>query len=250
LRKTPFLLFLLPAVLFADEVYLKGAGTISGRIVEQTATMVTVDIGGGVMGVQMSNVDHIVKARTALDDYDERASRLGPQDVNGWRELGRWATQQGLNTQERQAYQKVLAIAPNDAEANEALGLVLLDGRWVTEEEGYRARGYVKYDGEWMTSAEAQSFRESAAADQAREDAGQRAREADTDRMLADSRAEKAAEQAGSDQARQAADAGWSQTQPVYWGGWGYGMTGWPSPPVGVRQPIAAPARVPSRVPR
>jgi hypothetical protein len=51
LKSLPFLLVLVPALTFADEVYLKGAGSISGRIKKQTDTMVMVDNGDGVIGV-------------------------------------------------------------------------------------------------------------------------------------------------------------------------------------------------------
>src|SRR5206468_12242657 len=116
---------------------IKCAGSISGRVVEQTATMVTIDIGGGIIGVPMSHVDHIVKARTDLDEYEERVSRLGPQDVLGWRDLARWASRQGMERQASQAYEKVLALEPDDPEARGALGLVRLNGNRVTEEEAY-----------------------------------------------------------------------------------------------------------------
>ena len=156
MRRSAYFLLLVPALLFADEVHLKGGAVFSGRIVEQTETMVTVDIGDGVVGVAMSRVERIVEGRSPLDDYDERAALLPANDADGWRTLGRWASQQGLSAQSRQAYQKVLEISPDDAEARGALGFVLHDGRWLTEEESYRARGFVKHDGEWMTRSEAQ----------------------------------------------------------------------------------------------
>ncbi len=225
MRWTVYLLVLVPTLLFADEVHLKGGAVFSGRIVEQTETMVTVDIGDGVVGVAMSRVERIVKGRSPLDDYDERAARLPADDADGWRSLGLWASRQGLSAQSRQAYQKVLEIAPDDPEAHGALGFVLLDGRWLTEEESYRARGYVKYDGEWMTRSEAQMAQNAVAADQARQDAEQRANQAEADAILAESRAEKAEERA-----RQAEQSdSWNQQPPVYWGSWGYGVTGWPS---------------------
>jgi len=65
LRKTPYLLFLVPALLFADEVYLKGAGTISGRIVENEPIRSSkVNIGDGIVGVPTTHVERIVKGRT------------------------------------------------------------------------------------------------------------------------------------------------------------------------------------------
>jgi len=235
LRKIPLLLFLAPTVLLADEVFLKGAGSITGQIVEQTATTVTVNIGGGVMGVPMANVDHIVKARCPLDDYDDRAGKLGPKDADGWRQLGRWATQQGLSAQATLAYQHLLTLVPNDPEAQEALGFVLVNGQWMTEEDSYRARGYVQYDGEWMTPAEAQLHQQNAQAEQARDEAARSARDAETAKMLADNRAATAAQKAADEQKRADDEARWSQ--PVYWGGWGYGVSTWPSSTVVARPP-------------
>ena len=224
LRKVLYLLILMPGLLFADEVYLKGGAKFTGRIVEQTDTMVTIDIGDGVVGVTMSRVERIVKGSSALDEYDQHARNLRPDDIQSWRNLGRWALGQGLSAQSRQAYQTVLAIDPNDAEARQALGFVLIDGRWLTEEEGYRARGFVKYDGEWMTPAEVQLSQASDAAFQAREDAENRARDADVAAMMAEAQAAKAAEEAKWEEETD----NWNS--PVYWGGgWGYGMTAWPS---------------------
>ena len=232
MKRLPLLLFLLPTLLFADEVYLKGSGAISGRIVEQTDAIVMVDIGGGLVGVPVSRIERIVKGRSPLDDYDERANRLGAQDVDGWKKLGRWAAQQGMNRQARQAYEKALAIAPDDPEANEALGFVLVDGQWLTEEESYRARGYVQYNGEWMTPAEAQALQAIAEAERARQDAEQRARDAE-----AAARAAEASAQAAQD------------AQPYYdpyWGAWGYGVTTWPSEPIRDRRPVNRPSPRPS----
>ena len=42
--------------------------------------------------------------------------------------------------------------------ANKALGMVQLNGRWVTQEESYQAQGYVQFEGKWMTPAEQQSI--------------------------------------------------------------------------------------------
>jgi tetratricopeptide (TPR) repeat protein len=177
----------------------------------------------------MANVERIVKARSPLDDFDQRAARLKPQDVEGWRELARWAAQQGLTKQSLEAYEKVLANAPNDPEAKEAQGYVLLEGRWVTEEESYRVRGYVKYENEWMTPTEAQMRQANAEATEARQNAERDARDAETQKLLDASRAAKAAERAADEQRRQREEASWST--PVYWGGWGYGVSAWPTNP-------------------
>ena len=220
-------LFLPPTSLFADEVFLKGAGSISGRVVEQTDAMVTVDVGGGTIGVAMSHVDHIVKARTDMDTYDERAGRLARWDINGWRDLARWATQHGLDRQASQAYERILAFEPDDPEAQGALGYVLLDGNWVTQEEAYRARGFVKYDGEWMMPAEAQLRLDSAAAEQSRREADERARQDELDKLKEEVKAQYAAE-AARDEEWRAEGAAWFYSHAYSAVGWGFGPTFWP----------------------
>jgi hypothetical protein len=247
LRKVAYLLFLLPSLLFADEVYLKGGGSFSGRIEEQTSTMITMNIGDGVVGIATSRVERIVKGRSPLDEYDERAGKLQPQDVDGWRNLGRWASHQGLSAQSRQAYEHVVAVATGDAEARQALGFVQVDGRWLTEEEGYRARGFVKYDGEWMTDAAAQAARASDAADQARQDAERDANLAKADAIQADAQAEKAEERA---RMAEASDSWSNLNNPVYWGGWGFGVTGWPSTATVTRGPVYGTSQPPAQGPR
>jgi len=224
MKKIPLLLLLAPTLLLADEVYLKGAGSISGRITERTATMILVDNGDGVIGVPLSRVERVVEARSPLDDYDQRAARLGPSDTDGWRKLGRWAAQAGLSTQSRKAYEKVVAIAPDDAEAREALGFVLLNGGWVTEEESYRARGFVRQDGEWMTPAEAQATQAAFAADQERREAERRAIDAEIAASEAQARAD-----AAEKRAKEAEEKARQYSYPTYWGGWGYGVNYWPA---------------------
>jgi tetratricopeptide (TPR) repeat protein len=226
LRKSPWLLLLLPAFAFADDVYLKGGAVFSGRIVSQTETMITIDIGDGQVGVALARVDRIVKGHSALDEYDARAAKTAPNDANGWRGLGLWAAQQGLSKQSHQAYEKVLSLAPDDAEARQALGFVLVDGKWLTEEESYRARGFVKFHGEWMTAAEAQMERASEDATRERQEAETRANQAEADKILAESRAQKAEQRAQDAEARESSD-NWGN--PVYMGGWGYGVNVWPS---------------------
>ena len=217
------LVFLVPLPVFADDVYLQGGAKFSGRIVEQTETMISMDIGDGIVGIAMSRVDHIVKAPSPLDTYDQKAAKLGPKDAQGWRNLGRWAGQEGLSAQSRKAYQHVLVVASDDPEAREALGFVLFDGRWMTEEESYVAQGYVKYEGEWMTPAEAQLAQENAEAEQARQDTERQAREEETAKLQEEAQAAKVEKQAEWEKSTRY----WNL--PVYLGGWGIGASAWPS---------------------
>ena len=146
---------LVAAPLFADEIHLKGGGRLTGVISEQTEESVTIDIGAGTMTVPMSTVVGIDKETVSpLEEYRAKAATVAADDIEGWRNLGRWATQYGLSAQADEAYTRVHNAYPNDEEANGALGLVLYNGKWVTEEESYLAQGYVRLGNDWMTPAE------------------------------------------------------------------------------------------------
>jgi len=225
------------AVASADEVYLKGGGKLSGRVVQKTATSVEVDVGAGRVTVPANRVERIVEGRSSLDAYHERAGALDPGDREGWAALGRWASDQGLSTQSREAYNRVLALDPSNAEANEALGNVQVNGRWMSEDAGYQARGYVQFEGEWMTPGERQAIeseRALADTDRARAEAEARARQAEA-------RAEEAEARAKEAEAAQQTPQG----LPL-WYGWGPGPVLWPTQPV---VPGPQPGTLP-RVPR
>ncbi|HEV8202558.1 MAG TPA: hypothetical protein VGS03_21300 [Candidatus Polarisedimenticolia bacterium] len=226
---TAAVLLLAPTLLRADEVLLKGGAKFSGRIESQTDTMITINIGDGVVGVPMARVDKVVRGHSPLDEYAARAKALTEQDAEGWRALGRWANSQGLQAQAREAARKVLVVLPDDPEARGALGYVKQDGRWMTEEESYKARGYVQVGGEWMTRAEAQQVQASAAAEQAVQDAERRANQAEADKILAEQRADKAEERAREAEEVDPWTAMNNNTNAAWYGGWGYGVVGWPS---------------------
>jgi hypothetical protein len=231
-------LVLAAAVAQADIVYLKGAGKISGRIVNQTETSVEVDIGSGRVTVPMSRVERIEKKKSALDEFDERAAALGPRDGAGWLALAQWAVAEGLGVQARKAYQTLLALDPSNPDANRALGFVELNGRWVTEDEAYRARGYVRFEGEWVTPAEQQAILQERAAQDAQERA----------RLQSEARARDADARAAEAEARAAEAAAQAQVGIPLWYAWGPGPVVWPQPPVIVPPPHPAPR--PRSVPR
>jgi hypothetical protein len=244
------IVFLIPAAAAADDVILKGGGKISGRILSRTDTAVEVDVGAGTVKVPMSSVVRIDQRRSALDDYHDRANALRADDVQGWLQLAKWASGQGLGTQARTAYEQVLAVDPENAAANQALGRVQLEGRWVSEEESYRARGFVLFEGEWMTPAEQDAIlrdRDAATqAEQARLDAERRVQDAEARAAEAEARAREA-------EAAVPGNAGF----PMYWGGyttWGPGPPVWPTrpiavPPVRPAPPVARPPARPGRPP-
>ena len=191
-----------PAV--GDEIMLKGGGRVSGRVVERTATRLSIETGPGRVTLPMSRVEKIVEGRSAIEVFAERAAALGPGDVQGWAELARWAEERDLLTQARLAWQRVLEHDPGNTAANASLGRVELDGAWVSRDDAYRAQGYVSFEGRWLTPAEHEAavrerMAEEASAREAREvdarvrEAEARAREAEARAREAESAADQAA---------------------------------------------------------
>ena len=64
MKKLLLLLFLVPGLLVADVVYLKGGGKFTGRILEQTAEKVVIDFGDGTVGLPMDRVEQIVMGQS------------------------------------------------------------------------------------------------------------------------------------------------------------------------------------------
>jgi len=185
----------------ADVVQLRSGGRVTGVILQQTGESVTIDAGPGRLTLPMTQVARIVPGRSPLQDWRERSAALSPRDAQGWAALARWAEQNRLDTQAREAWEHVVAVNSSSAEANEALHRVQVNGRWVSEEEGYRARGWVEYMGHWMAPAERDERLREQAAEEAQEmqrhEALLRAREAEARLREAEARARSAESMGG-----------------------------------------------------
>jgi len=213
------------APVFADDIYLRGGGQITGQIVEQTDDSVTVDIGGGTISAKTSSVVRIEKSTSPLQEYRDRAAKIPADDAEAWRDLAHWATGYALSTQVREAWRHVVAVLPDDKEANKALGMVQLNGQWVTQEDAYRAQGYVQFEGKWMTPAEQQSIVAERQAQQAQAEADRQANAAKVQQIEAQQQAEQQRQQAE----REKQDANYNTYSTVYWG-WGAGPRTWHNP--------------------
>jgi tetratricopeptide (TPR) repeat protein len=208
----------------ADDVFLKGAGKISGRVLRRTATSVEMEIGAGKIAVPANRVERIVEGQSALDAYYQRAGALSAKDGDGWRALGRWSSDNRLPSQSREAYRRALAIDPSDTEANAGAGNVRVAGRWMPEEEAYKARGYVKFQAQWMMPHERAAHEAAVDTGWARAAAENRARQAEAQASQA-----RVAEAAAL--AKAAAAPQQPEGIPLWWG-WGQGPLLWPTQPV------------------
>lgn len=187
-----------PAV--ADEIFTRSGGHVVGEIVERGATSVTVDIGIGRVELPLSYIDRIVPGHAPLTVYRQRAQTLAAGDVAGWLELGRWAGENDLPAQAEEAFSRVVARDPGNAAAQQALGHVEVDGRWMTREESYAARGLVQFEGSWVSPEEraallaeraraAQRARAEAEMQAALRESEARVREAEAQARMAEARA-------------------------------------------------------------
>jgi len=186
----------LPLAAGADEIYLRSGGHLSGVVVERRAESIVVDVGPGRVTLQAQLVERIVEGTPAFELFRERSTRLSPTDVKGWLDLAVWARAHELLTQSRQALEQVLAVDPGNPLAHREMGHVLLGGRWMTPEEGYRARGYLYFEGNWVMPEERLALlHERAAEAQARQaelEAAARTREAEARARTAEAEARRA----------------------------------------------------------
>jgi hypothetical protein len=240
------LLTLAPALAQADSVFLKGGGEIKGQIVEQRAGAVVVEVGPGRITVPMSTVVRIVSNESDLTRYHSRAAVLDPRDVAGWLDLALWAASRDLATQARDAYERVLAVDPQNSAAHLGLGDVRVGTRWMSLADANRARGLVEFEGIWVTPEERQARMAERAVlaeeRQAMREAEARAREAEARVREAEARARAA--EADARQAEQPVQAG--MPYPYGYGAGPY-LPG-PFAPGGYG-PIAPPVFVPAEPP-
>jgi len=186
------LLALSPSLAHADSVFLKGGGQINGEVVEQRADAVVLEVGPGRITLPMRSVARVVSNTTDLGLYHTRAAALAARDVAGWLSLAAWAHNRELATQAREAYERVLAVDPLNADAHLALGHVRMGDRWLSAADANRARGLVEFEGTWMSPDERQMrIAEQAALAQERQ-ADARAREAEARAREAAARADAA----------------------------------------------------------
>jgi tetratricopeptide (TPR) repeat protein len=201
------LLALAPSLSLADQVILKTGGRLSGVIIQQTEQTVTIETGPGPVTLPMSRVEKILMGKAFLAEFRERAAQLARNDVEGWLALAEWCGARGLATQAREAYERVLALDPQNAAARRGTGDIQVNGRWMTPEEGNLARGLVQFEGRWMSAAERDALiaerrdETLARAERARAEAEARTREAEARAREAESRARAAEAQSDASQA-------------------------------------------------
>jgi hypothetical protein len=180
----------------ADTVYLKGGGKVSGEIVEKSESGVVLEVGPGRVSLARTRILRIEESASPLAEYRDRARQLQPRDLEGWLDLGRWATAEGLPTQAAEAYAQVLKLQPGNAEANQGVGRVEVNGQWLSHDDAQRARGLVEFEGRWVSPSEraalARQRSQETEAEAGRREGEARIREAEARAREAEARAREA----------------------------------------------------------
>jgi hypothetical protein len=190
------LLLISPATLLADQVVLRGGRRVSGVVVERSQARVVLEVGPGRVTFPASEVERVETGSSGLGEYRRRAAALQATDVQGWLALARWAADNGMATQSREALEQVLSVDPGNPLAHSGLGNVRWGERWISRDDAYRERGFVEFEGAWVRPREREALlrqrADEAAAARARVEAEARVREAEARAQEAEAAARRA----------------------------------------------------------
>ena len=158
-------LALLAPTAHADIVHLKDGRTIEGQIVDRGDRQLTVKTDFGNIKVDLSKVDRIEEKLTPEQELAGKRASVADDDAAGLFDLAIWARDQELKRPMRELLLEVVAADGQHALANEMLGNVKVDGRWLPPDqvdaylaevaEEKQAQGLVLYEGKWITEADA-----------------------------------------------------------------------------------------------
>jgi len=142
-----------------DTIALTNGGQWEGTILSESADEVVIQTFAGPVTVPRTDITGITRGPTRRQLYEKRRASVAQDDVQGQLALAQWCRGQGLRDESDYHYELVLALDQDNAEAHEALGHTLVDGRWLTRTEVMQARGLVRYRGRWLEPGEAERRR-------------------------------------------------------------------------------------------
>ncbi|MCE9594656.1 MAG: tetratricopeptide repeat protein [Planctomycetes bacterium] len=158
-----FALAVLASIASGDTLILKDGRRVEGTVVRETATTITVETPTGKVEYARADVVDVKLGKTPREVFKEREAAAKTAD--DFYELGAWAETQKLKSFAKDAYKKAVALDPNHAGANTALGFVKYKDVWLTPDEKSKraaadeeaeklAAGFARYEGRWVTADE------------------------------------------------------------------------------------------------
>jgi len=162
-------LSLLPAALFAEDVYLKNGRVFRGVIATVQDGAVRIEMPGGTLSFPITTVSHIEASDAVYREYQGKRDALERSSAKAadWLELARWAKAHGLEPAAREAALAAGRIDPATPGVRAFLGELgfVFDeasGGFLALEESMARRGLVYDGGVWIPSAEREARRERA----------------------------------------------------------------------------------------
>ena len=126
---------LLASTVAADIIHYKDGRRLEGQILEHTASKLTVKTSFGTIDVDMDKVSRIEERATPQEVLLEKRAGLADDDAPALYQLALWASHKKLRRESRDLMRAVLAADPAHAGANEAVGRVRMDDRWLEPAE-------------------------------------------------------------------------------------------------------------------
>ncbi len=146
---------LIPRPCLADRVILNDGRVWEGRILSRDDTSIVIQTIGGPITLRQNDIQRIEPGKLPQDIYRERADALARDDLSGHFLLGLWCEKQGLRKEAHDHLSDVIGLDPDHEGARKALGYQRHDGKWMTEAEINQARGLILYQGRWLTPEDA-----------------------------------------------------------------------------------------------
>jgi hypothetical protein len=139
-----------PAPVLADRVFLSTGSMIEGKVT-RAGEKVIVEMEAGYITLSAASVQRIEQAESEVQRLEASLRVLAPNDVQGLFVLADYCRDRGMKAREEDLLRRIIALAPDHAEARARLGYVRTDAGWITRDEQMRAQGLVKHEGRWLT---------------------------------------------------------------------------------------------------
>jgi hypothetical protein len=115
------LLFFISVSVGDEIITLNDGKEYRGKIIIESPTRVVLKTAKGKVTLEKSLIKARRKSLSVEDEFRSRLSKIGAADVEGWRQLARWAKENGLKDESRDCYEKVVGLKADDEEARTAL---------------------------------------------------------------------------------------------------------------------------------
>jgi hypothetical protein len=86
----------------ADVIHFANGRTVEGRVVERSATTLTIEVGGGQLTLPVDQVARVEARRAPQDDLADRTRKTDMGDPDAVTRLAEWAASRGLGDTARQ----------------------------------------------------------------------------------------------------------------------------------------------------